>query len=360
MYFDDYSTSFLSLYKPMYNLQTNYSAYGIPGAGYGTGYAGGYFPFMGGMYNGSLTNVPVGHFGADQLIVGDEARSNYYAAPIAPHKKKDELPTILGIIGTALGTAAMALALAKGRGKGRIKKPTGNVPGGSVDKPIFEHASGPKLLPPHESKPKIKSTSQSTTGSTGTTGTTGSTSSTGSTGATGSTGSTIVPPSSRTVYELPANTTRIAGLLPAHTPSAAEAGVKYGSTIVLPSSGKVYEMPAGTTKISGRLPERTTPVAGLLPAHTTAKAQTPELPPIGDLVYGTKNRFPGVTNYQNFGDDLLNKINRDYRTLKHQEVPNGEIVWTTHTPQTYSDAHSIGANAKGADKLAELLEKLSN
>ena len=120
MYFDDYSTSFLRLYKQMYNLQTNYSEYGIPGSGYVAGYAGGCFPFMGGMYNGSLTNVPVGHFGADQLIVGDEARSNYYAAPIAPHKKKDELPTILGIIGTALGTAAMALALAKGRGKIKI------------------------------------------------------------------------------------------------------------------------------------------------------------------------------------------------------------------------------------------------
>ena len=37
---------------------------------------------------------------------------------------------------------------------------------------------------------------------------------------------------------------------------------------------------------------------------------------------------------------------------------NGEIVWTTHTPKTYSDAHSIGANAKGADKLAALYESL--
>ncbi len=355
MYFDDYSTSFQSLYGPMYNLQTNYSAYSMPYAG--GAYAGGMFPYMGGAYNGSLTNVPVGQFGADQLVRNDETRNNYYAAPIAPHKKKDELPTILGIIGTALGTAAMALALAKGRGK-KVPKPVPPKP------PVPPTPVPPKPLPPTPVPPKpVPPTPVPPTPVPPT-----------------PVPPTPVPPkpvpptpvpptisgylpaaTTSSVKALPAATTPVKGLLPAHTPSATTSSVNYGSTVILPSSGSVYNMPAGTTKVAGALPQTTTPVAGLLPAHTPAtpvNTQTPALPPIGDLVYGTKNRFPGVTNYQNFGDDLLTKINSDYSVLKHPEKLNGEIVWTTHTPKTYSDAHSIGANAKGADKLAALYESL--
>ena len=120
MYFDDYSTSFQSLYSPMYNLQTSYSAIGGgaygAGAGYGAGMgmSAGMYPGMG-VYNGSMTNIAVGQFGADQLIKNDDKLNNYYARPIATHKKKDELPTILGIIGTALGTAALLLAMRKGK-----------------------------------------------------------------------------------------------------------------------------------------------------------------------------------------------------------------------------------------------------
>lgn len=109
MYFDDYSTSFQSLYSPMYNLQTNYSQMGPGryGAGYGMGMMGGYDPLMAG--------VGVGQMGADQLVKGDQQINNYYTRPIATHKKKNELPMVLGIIGTALGTAAVLMALRKGK-----------------------------------------------------------------------------------------------------------------------------------------------------------------------------------------------------------------------------------------------------
>ena len=75
MYFDDYSTSFQSLYKPMYNMSANYNlmagANGMAGAGVtgaaaaGSGYAGGW------MMN-PLQNVGVGQFGPDQLIQNND------------------------------------------------------------------------------------------------------------------------------------------------------------------------------------------------------------------------------------------------------------------------------------------------
>ena len=122
MYFDDYSTSFQSLYKPMYNMSTNYNVTGGVANGAGSavnanatgGYAGGW------MMN-PLSNVGVGQFGPNQLLQNNEQRNNYYARPIAAHKKKDELPTILGIVGTTLGTAALLVALAKGRKAVKVK-----------------------------------------------------------------------------------------------------------------------------------------------------------------------------------------------------------------------------------------------
>ena len=36
----------------------------------------------------------------------------------------------------------------------------------------------------------------------------------------------------------------------------------------------------------------------------------------------------------------------------------GSIVYTTHTNPTFNQGYSIGANAKGADKLAELYAKM--
>ena len=118
MYFDDYSTSFQSLYKPMYNLQPGNvtAAAGATGAtgvtnGVGAGMVGGY---MGG-YNTPMAQVGIGQFGPDQLVKNNEQKNNYYARPIAAHKVKDETPMILGIIGTALGTAALLLALKKGK-----------------------------------------------------------------------------------------------------------------------------------------------------------------------------------------------------------------------------------------------------
>ena len=130
MNFDTYATSFQSLMSPMYNLSTNYNATINNGAvansganaGNGTPGAGGYGNYSAYGFMSPMTNIGIGQFNADHLVKGDDKINNYYARPIATHKTKDELPTILGILGTALGTAALITALCKGRGAEAAKK----------------------------------------------------------------------------------------------------------------------------------------------------------------------------------------------------------------------------------------------
>ena len=118
MNFDTYSTSFQSLMKPMYNLNANYTLGmgGYPGAGAGMYGAGFMNPAMMGMYAmGPMANVGIGQFRADYLLKGEDQMNNYYARPVPVHKKENDTGTILGILGTALGTAALLAALTKGK-----------------------------------------------------------------------------------------------------------------------------------------------------------------------------------------------------------------------------------------------------
>jgi len=118
---ENFNTSFQSLMNPMYNINANYGGYGI-GAGFG-GYGMGNGGYMGGFMT-PLANVGVGQFNGDYLIKNDAQNNNYYARPVAVHKKKDETGTILGIIGTALGTAALLAALRKGKPAAGVTTPT--------------------------------------------------------------------------------------------------------------------------------------------------------------------------------------------------------------------------------------------
>lgn len=116
---ENYNTSFQSLMGPMYNVNANYSAYGMGAGmgGYGAGSYGmglGNCGYMGGMMT-PIANVGIGQFNGDYLIKDDSKNNNYYARPVAVHKKKDETGTILGVVGTALGTLALLAALRKGK-----------------------------------------------------------------------------------------------------------------------------------------------------------------------------------------------------------------------------------------------------
>ena len=120
---ENYNTSFQSLMGPMYNVNANYSAYGMGAGAYGMGNGLGFGSgYMGGLMT-PMANVGVGQFNGDYLIKDDSKNNNYYARPVAVHKKIDETGTILGILGTALGTAALLAALCKGKRPASLPTP---------------------------------------------------------------------------------------------------------------------------------------------------------------------------------------------------------------------------------------------
>lgn len=406
MYYDDYSTSFQSLYSPMYNLQTNYSMMNNAGAGYGmgagygvgAGYGMGMYPM--GIYNGSMTNVAVGQFGADQLIKDDPQLNNYYARPIATHKKEDELPTILGILGTALGTAAMLLALRKGKKAPKVKPaptpnpttaPTGGnnvidnpwkIPGSSTGAPGSNYQT--KNLPAVVTKTPANATGQS--------------------GANAEevvqqvkfiTNKDVDPTLVPIVYGQGVNNsfaenlrrnavdaeiveqsaTRalvanqpVKGLLSAHygvDPNKALSVVPKQTVQLkpieeyLPKSENVFQLPA--SQVRGYLPAPSAVDANKLPAvvskqpanSTTFKEYvTKDDINLDNIPFGVQVFLPA--NYK-----ALNKVNKNIELTNPEIARLGRIVHTTHTPETLANANSIGANAKGADKLAELLKNMN-
>ena len=380
MYYDDYSTSFQSLYSPMYNLQTNYSMMNNAGAGYGmgagygvgAGYGMGMYPM--GIYNGSMTNVAVGQFGADQLIKDDPQLNNYYARPIATHKKEDELPTILGILGTALGTAAMLLALRKGKKAPKVKpaptpKPTtapnptttptgGNnvidnpwkIPGSSTGAPGSNYQT--KNLPAVVTKPSVNPTGQS--------------------GANAEevvqqvkfiTNQPVNPALVPTVYGQGANNAY---------PVAQNLTITgYPATTSGSFANKLKEGAVDAVIVREGLPA-SQPVRGLLTAHygvdpnkalAVVPKQTIQLKTIQEYFPKADIKFeniPGtVKGYLPAPNQTLNKLNENIKLTNPELARQGSVVYTTHTPETLANAYSIGANAKGADKLAELLKNMN-
>ena len=118
--YDNYGTSFQSLYSPMGIVQSNYS-YLNPGAGM-NGAAGAY----GASYPGMNTNISNNFYSGfydplanqmtqEALLKHDKDNNDYYARPIAPHIKEDNTGTILGAIATGVSALALLAALRKGK-----------------------------------------------------------------------------------------------------------------------------------------------------------------------------------------------------------------------------------------------------
>ena len=369
MNFDNYSTSFQSLMSPMYNVQASYS--GIYGGGTGMGgYCGmGIYPgYMGMGMGGFMTpmnGVGIGQFNADYLIKNDDKNNNYYARPIAAHKKHDEVPTMLGILGTALGTAALLLALRKG------KKPTRPVNTNPVNTPPVNPtnpAQGAQTsriagyLPAPTHKPVNPVNTN---------------------------------PVNPTNPAQSAQTKHIAGYLPAKTARQAEALAKQQAAMNLPSSGNVFTTPAAQTQVAGYLPasgQQNLPVKvespkvnlGPVENYLPKEQQTFNIPHQGVKGYlpgakqNVKGLLPQYTSKQaealakqqaamnlpssgkvyKMPSVQLQKTNNNLSNIRPDLMKNGEVVYTTHTPQTLSEGYSIGSNAKGADKLQALLAQM--
>ena len=415
MNFDTYSTSFQSLMKPMYNVNANYTlgmgGYpGAAGAGIGAGYMN---PAMMGMYAmGPMANVGIGQFRADYLLKGEDQLNNYYARPIAVHKKKDELPTILGILGTALGTAALLVALAKGKFKRSPRPlppagttggagatgaaggagaptgglPTGGLPTGGANAPTGGIPTGGNSqvagLLPHKpinpnSLPAPIYNNPTIVGAGATTPVTGTTAPV--------TGSVAQP----------------AGYLPAHTSRVQNALNKQAAAMNLPSSGNVYTTPvniSGVPATVGNSVVVPSPVAHNASGVTILNPGHRSNMPVASWKFGAedvpfeevkvatkalggsqvKGALPApayvakqqaAMNLPSSGNVYTTPLtasqqtpamiaNNNLNAVRPDLASNGSVVYTTHTPETLANGYSIGQNAKGADKLAALLAQM--
>ena len=118
--YDNYGTSFQSLYSPMGIVQSNYS-YLNPGAGmngaagaYGAGYPGMKTNISNNFYSGFYDPL-ANQMTQEALLKHDKDNNDYYARPIAPHIKEDNTGTILGAIATGVSALALLAALRKGK-----------------------------------------------------------------------------------------------------------------------------------------------------------------------------------------------------------------------------------------------------
>ena len=146
--YDNYSTSFQSLYSPMGIVQSNYS-YVNPGAGM-NGAAGGYIPGYPGYpgTNSSNTNISNNYYGGfydplanqmttESLLKHEKDNNDYYARPIPAYIKDDNTGTILGAIATGISALALLAALRKGK---PVMKPRSGA--GAPHAPGFNPAGG--------------------------------------------------------------------------------------------------------------------------------------------------------------------------------------------------------------------------
>ena len=343
MNFDTYSTSFQSLMKPMYNVNANYmmGAGGFGGAG--AGIYGGYMnPAMMGMYAmGPMANIGVGQFNANYLLQGEDQMNNYYARPIAAHKKENDTGTILGILGTALGTAALIAAMAKGKfrrvpGNGRAPITPPPAGGGTTNPPI--RPTGSSTVVPSSAAPQAKTAPAPAVTAPAPAQTAAPAPAVTASAPTGTTpaptGTTPAPVKPNLPPPAPAVSQRMQNALN-----------KQAAAMNLPSSGNVITTP-------------------LTPQQATAAGiRTPEAQAAYDRVLAQQFK-PGLKREAARADaraafrtpaDMANqKLNEVRPDLGSQ----GAVVHTTHTPETISAGYSIGSNAKGADQLAALLAQM--
>ena len=424
MNFDTYSTSFQSLMSPMYNIQANYNAnlYGNGGAGIGNGiYGGGYgfgngaYGYMGG-FMGPMMNVGIGQFNADYLLKGEDQKNNYYARPIPVHKKENETGTILGILGTALGTAALIAALLKGK---RVKAPkTGHTPAApaptapapapTVPTPapataptIAQSGNLPTVAPKYINRhtgvtdaDKIKQQImyglnhpvQANTSNVATT--------TNNlpvlVGNNGANNSSILSPDIITDKKgnvlnrffgengtpsyraISSNDNAVKGLLENKQRNLLlEAANNNGTGLVkaeAASNAQNYKQIVDKyiqdqTKNNFTLPQQrylnapeSSRIAGCLPAGTHTAQTSRQAQAIAKQQAALN--LPSSGQVYTMGTPELANVNNNMMNIRPDLMRNGEIVYTTHTPETLSNGYSIGSNAKGGDKLAQLLQQM--
>ena len=141
--YDNYSTSFQSLYSPMGIVQSNYS-YVNPGAGmngtaggYGAGYPGGMNTNISNNYYGGFYDPLANQMTTESLLKHEKDNNDYYARPVPAYIKDDNTGTILGAIATGISALALLAALRKGK---PVMKPRSGA--GAPHAPVFNSTGG--------------------------------------------------------------------------------------------------------------------------------------------------------------------------------------------------------------------------
>ena len=287
MGYDNFGTSFYSLYSPMGRVQSNYSYINPNNPSAGAGDAASNINNINNYYTGFYDPL-ASQMTKESLLKHVEPHNDYYARPIPAHIKTDNTGTILGAAATGLSALALIAALRKGKAPAAAVRQAATPPtaqtivlnpppyaskNAAAYSNRFKNWVNKGFNNPGTSGAATRGATPNPTGSASPTGNSGfSANPTGAAGSTPISGAAPVSP----------NTAAPQYALPQYTSKMQAALNKQAAAMNLPSSGQVYTTPY----IRPALPQYTSKVQNALDKQTAAM----NLPSSGQVYTTPYNR----------------------------------------------------------------------
>ena len=287
MGYDNFGTSFYSLYSPMGRVQSNYSYINPNNPSAGAGDAASNINNINNYYTGFYDPL-ASQMTKESLLKHVEPHNDYYARPIPAHIKTDNTGTILGAAATGLSALALIAALRKGKAPAAAVRQAATPPtaqtivlnpppyaskNAAAYSNRFKNWVNKGFNNPGTSGAASRGATPNPTGSASSTGNSGfSANPTGAAGSTPISGAAPVSP----------NTAASQYALPQYTSKMQAALNKQAAAMNLPSSGQVYTTPY----IRPALPQYTSKVQNALDKQTAAM----NLPSSGQVYTTPYNR----------------------------------------------------------------------
>ena len=287
MGYDNFGTSFYSLYSPMGRVQSNYSYINPNNHSAGAGDAASNINNINNYYTGFYDPL-ASQMTKESLLKHVEPHNDYYARPIPAHIKTDNTGTILGAAATGLSALALIAALRKGKAPAAAVRQAATPPtaqtivlnpppyaskNAAAYSNRFKNWVNKGFNNPGTSGAATRGATPNPTGSASSTGNSGfSANPTGAAGSTPISGAAPVSP----------NTAAPQYALPQYTSKMQAALNKQAAAMNLPSSGQVYTTPY----IRPALPQYTSKVQNALDKQTAAM----NLPSSGQVYTTPYNR----------------------------------------------------------------------
>ena len=319
MGYDNFGTSFYSLYSPMGRVQSNYSYINPNNPSAGAGDAASNINNINNYYTGFYDPL-ASQMTKESLLKHVEPHNDYYARPIPAHIKTDNTGTILGAAATGLSALALIAALRKGKAPAAAVRQAATPPtaqtivlnpppyaskNAAAYSNRFKNWVNKGFNNPGTSGAATRGATPNPTGSASPTGNSGfSANPTGAAGSTPISGAAPVSP----------NTAAPQYALPQYTSKMQAALNKQAAAMNLPSSGQVYTTPY----IRPALPQYTSKVQNALDKQTAAM----NLPSSGQ-VYTTPYIRPALPQYTSKVQNALDK------QTAAMNLPSSGQVYTT-------------------------------